>query len=131
MATLAANLQSANGDALHILAVDDDPLILMNISAMLDDLGHRVSEACSGKEAMACLHADDSIDLLITDHSMPLMTGADLVDEARKLKPYMPAIIASGYGEAIHCGQQQLVKLAKPFSQDHLAAALEEAIAAA
>ena len=48
---------------LTILAVDDDALVLMNTVAMLEDLGHTVFEAYSGKEALEILRREDSVDL--------------------------------------------------------------------
>ncbi|MFY9878426.1 MAG: PAS domain S-box protein, partial [Pseudolabrys sp.] len=56
---------------LTILAVDDDALVLMNTVSMLEDLGHAVFEAYSGKEALEILRREDSIDLVVTDQAMP------------------------------------------------------------
>ncbi|MGC2687423.1 MAG: PAS domain S-box protein, partial [Pseudolabrys sp.] len=63
---------------LTILAVDDDALVLMNTVSMLEDLGHAVFEAYSGKEALEILRREDSIDLVVTDQAMPKMTGTEL-----------------------------------------------------
>lgn len=60
---------------LRVLLVDDDFLIAMSSVDMLVDLGHEVVEAHSGKEALAHLKDDGRFDLLITDYSMPEMTG--------------------------------------------------------
>ena len=60
---------------LTVLAVDDDALVLMNTVAMLEDLGHSVFEAYSGREALEILRREDSVDLVITDQAMPQMTG--------------------------------------------------------
>ncbi len=62
---------------LTILAVDDDALVLMNTTLMLEDLGHTVIEAYSGADALKELRSGaHDIDLVITDHSMPRMTGS-------------------------------------------------------
>lgn len=53
---------------LHLLVVDDDALVRMNTTMMLEDLGHSVVEASSGQEALAALEAD-KFDLLITDQA--------------------------------------------------------------
>lgn len=65
--------------ALTILAVDDDALVLMNTAAMLEDLGHLVIEASSAKQAIEIME-QETIDLIVTDHAMPGMTGLQLVE---------------------------------------------------
>ncbi len=54
-----------------ILFVDDDPLIAMSTTEMLEDLGHRVIGASSGPHALDILKSDQPIDLMMTDHVMP------------------------------------------------------------
>jgi CheY-like chemotaxis protein len=51
----------------------DDPLVLTNMAAMLDDIGHRVFEAGSAREALTILRRESSIQLVITDQAMPQM----------------------------------------------------------
>jgi hypothetical protein len=68
---------SAGARRLRILAVDDDDLVLMNTTAMLEDLGHVVLEAHSGAQALQILRME-AIDLLVTDQDMPNMTGLQL-----------------------------------------------------
>jgi PAS domain S-box-containing protein len=73
--------QAAPAETCHpltVLAVDDDALVLMNTVAMLEDLGHTVFEAYSGKGALDILRREDSIDLVVTDQAMPKMTGTEL-----------------------------------------------------
>jgi len=67
-----------------ILAVDDDALVLMNTVAMLEDLGHSVFEAYSGKEALELMRQEESIDLVITDQAMPQMSGVQLAKIIRQ-----------------------------------------------
>jgi PleD family two-component response regulator len=62
-----ANAAPAKARALAVLAVDDDALVLMNTVAMLEDLGHAVFEAYSGKEALEILRREESVELVITD----------------------------------------------------------------
>ncbi|WP_395397738.1 PAS domain-containing protein [Novosphingobium sp. BL-8A] len=113
---------------LKIVAVDDDGLILMNTSAMLEDLGHQVFEAHSGQLALDLLRKIPDVDLLITDQAMPNMTGTQLADLATELQSGLPIILASGYGELPEGAQQRMVKLGKPFSQRDLELAIEQAI---
>jgi len=113
---------------LRVLAVDDDLLVLMNTAALLEDLGHEVFEASSGEAGLKLLLEEGTIDLLITDQAMPGMTGAQLVQEASKLLPDLPIILATGYGEVPPGFKQSVIKLSKPFSQTQLEQALAQAL---
>ncbi len=111
-----------NGRSLTVLAVDDDGLVLMNTAAMLEDLGHTVFEATSGRQALAILQERSNIDLVITDQAMPAMTGSQLAEAIHEQRPNLPIILATGYAE-LPAGVA-LPKLAKPFLQDDLAQAV-------
>ncbi len=105
---------------LGILAVDDDALVLMNTAAMLDDQGHRVTMAYSGKEALKILRGGEAFDLLITDQGMPGMTGAELVDAVRAERPDLPIVLATGYDELPADVARGVPRLLKPFMQSQL-----------
>ncbi|MGO7133361.1 PAS domain S-box protein [Rhizobium leguminosarum] len=109
---------------LRIVAVDDDGLVLMNTTLMLEDLGHTVFEAMAGPEALDILR-EQQVDLVICDHAMPRMTGAQLAEAIRKDWPDMPIILATGYAEIPEgAGIANLPRLGKPFSQAQLAEAI-------
>ncbi|MCW6509598.1 ATP-binding protein [Lichenifustis flavocetrariae] len=110
----------------RVLLVDDDPLVLAGTAAMLDDLGHHVIEARSGDEAVAVISAGTAIDLVITDHVMPGMTGIELASRIRTLRPGLPIVLASGFAELSEVELSQLARLPKPFTL----AALSQAVAA-
>ncbi|UIJ74137.1 PAS domain-containing sensor histidine kinase [Aurantimonas sp. HBX-1] len=116
---------------LVILAVDDDGLVLMNTTAMLEDLGHTALEAFSADEALEHLRAGHRIDLVITDHAMPRMTGSQLAEVIRAEWPEIPIVLATGYAELPPGGDRSLQKLAKPFGMRELEAAVCEAMAGA
>jgi len=124
-----AGTQAAGPRALTILAVDDDALVLFNTTAMLEDLGHTVVEAYSGKDALAAL-ATQTFDLVITDQAMPRITGAQLVAEIRKTQPDLPVIVATGYAELPPGTVDNVLVLNKPFTEQQLEAALRTAFAA-
>jgi PAS domain S-box-containing protein len=105
----------------RILLVDDDVLIAMSSADMLTDLGHEVVEAHSGKEALECLGSGGGFDLMITDYSMPGMTGGDLARAVRAIAPDLPILIASGYAELPPGLDLDVAKLGKPYTQDQLA----------
>jgi PAS domain S-box-containing protein len=109
--------------SLNILAVDDDPLILMNTVAMLQDMGHTVFEASSGAKALELL-GSQPVDLVITDQAMPHMTGAELMEAARAKSPSLRFILATGYAELPVGAAANLSRLAKPFDQTGLATAI-------
>ncbi|ANP90478.1 hybrid sensor histidine kinase/response regulator [Rhizobium leguminosarum] len=109
---------------LRIVAVDDDGLVLMNTTLMLEDLGHTVFEAMAGPEALDILRKQQ-VDLVICDHAMPRMTGAQLAEAIRSEWPEMPIILATGYAEIPEgTGIANLPRLGKPFSQAQLAEAI-------
>lgn len=114
---------------LVILTVDDDPLVGLNTSSILEELGHTVHSASSGMRALEILRREADIELLITDQAMPNMTGIDLIKSIRAERPDFPAIIATGYAELPHGEAEGIPKLAKPFRQQELAAIIDEAMA--
>ena len=111
--------------SLVVLVADDDPLVLMNTADLLADLGHKAIEADSGRIALDQLGAREDIALLITDQAMPGMTGTELIERARALRPDLPIILATGYGETPADAASQVLRLNKPFTQ----ADLERAVA--
>ncbi|PDS30764.1 hybrid sensor histidine kinase/response regulator [Rhizobium phaseoli] len=121
-----AELPQRDDDAqrrLRIVAVDDDGLVLMNTTLMLEDLGHTVFEAMAGPEALDILRKEP-VDLVICDHAMPRMTGAQLAEAIRSEWPKMPIILATGYADLPDGAGANLPRLGKPFSQAQLADAI-------
>jgi CheY-like chemotaxis protein len=112
--------------SLRILAVDDDALVLRNLAEMVEDLGHDVVCASSAREALDRLE-NVRFDLMLTDHAMPLMTGTQLIVQARARFPELRVILATGYAELPRGGQPGVIRLSKPFSQAELAEALRDA----
>lgn len=113
---------------LSILLVDDDGLVLMGTTAMLQDLGHLPLPVGSGREALDALANGHRPDVLVTDQVMPGMTGVELAAAVRRLRPELPIVLATGYAELPE-GSHDLfaVRLAKPFSQESLSNALARA----
>nr|WP_206678899.1 PAS domain-containing sensor histidine kinase [Pseudomonas sp. SST3] len=106
--------------AVKVLAVDDDPLVLMTTAAMLEELGCEVVEADSAEQALKVL-TQHSIDLVLTDQAMPHMTGAQLADLIRDRYPQLPVILATGYADKLVGRAGKLPGLGKPFDMDALA----------
>jgi PAS domain S-box-containing protein len=108
-----------------ILAVDDDELVLMNVSAMLEDLGHRVIDVGSGVKALEVIDAGTPVDLVISDQAMPGMTGVELLRAIRERRPDLPVILATGFAELPPGTDSAVRRLAKPFTQRELAEAVD------
>ena len=108
------------GKAATILVVDDDALIALSTVDMLEDLGHTVIEANSAKEALDIINTGRPIDLLITDHVMPGMTGLQLAEIVRNKHPKLPILLATGYAEMPEGASLQLPRLSKPYQQAQL-----------
>ena len=106
----------------RVLVVDDDPIVATGTVAMLEDLGHVATEVPSGEAALQLLCSDTVIDLVITDHAMPGMTGTELAARIRRSWPELPIVIASGYAELPGDGDLGLPRLSKPYRQQDLAA---------
>jgi CheY-like chemotaxis protein len=116
---------------LFVLAVDDDSLVLRNTAAMLEDLGHRVLQAASASEALALLDEHAGIELLITDHAMPGVSGAELAESLKNRSHQIPIIIATGFAELPEGFANNLTRLPKPFSQRDLELAVSVAMRSA
>jgi signal transduction histidine kinase len=116
--------------ALRILLVDDDALVSTGTAAMLEDLGHTVREVGSAAEALALLDKERDIDLVITDHLMPGMSGVELARRLRDLWPELRVILASGYADLV-VGDKldfHLPRLPKPFLQADITRVISQAI---
>lgn len=109
-----------------ILFVDDDPLIAMSTTEMLEDLGHQVIGVNSGLHALDIIRSEQPIDLMVTDHVMPGMTGIELAAASRKVRPQLPILLATGYAELPEGAQLDLPRLAKPYHQDQLRDRLDQ-----
>jgi len=108
-----------------VLAVDDDDLVLMNVTAMLEDLGHRVIDVGSGAKALEVIDTGTPIDLVISDQAMPCMTGVELLGAIRERRPDLPVILATGFAELAPGTGGAVRRLAKPFTQQELADAVD------
>lgn len=113
---------------LLVVAVDDDSLVLANTTSMLEDLGHSVITAGSAQEALNLVRGEPAVGLVVSDQVMPGMTGSQLFEILRKERPELPLILATGYAELPSGLSVFTSKLAKPFSQDQLAAAISRAL---
>lgn len=90
----------------RILLVDDEPIVTELESHMLTELGYHVHSATSGHEALKMVDEDpEGVDLIITDQTMPNMSGMELIAEVRKRKPAIRTILCTGYSSAVSSEQ--------------------------
>jgi len=86
----------------HVLLVDDEPQLLAMQGQILERLGYDVTAMNNSQDALAAFRqAPESFDLLITDQTMPHMTGGELSVEALKTRHDLPIILCTGFSEAL------------------------------
>ncbi len=124
------------GGSERILFVDDELAMTAMVKTALARLGYQVETATDPEKALAQLRSTPRpIDLLITDMTMPRMTGAQLITQALALHPDLPTILCTGYSEKINAQQAGALGiglyLEKPFRQSDLAEAVRKVLDAA
>ena len=85
----------------QILLVDDEPGVTSAVRRILQRHGYVVATAANGAEAMDHLRAHRDIELVITDQTMPVMTGLELIEWLRASGRTTPVILASGFEASI------------------------------
>lgn len=116
---------------LRILIVEDDALLGPLISSALAEIGHEVVLATDGPAALEILQGDLPLDMVFSDVSMPSgMSGIELIEHVRRLRPQAKCILASGYARAqLPPLPDGIHFLAKPYRLPQLTAAFAEAFA--
>lgn len=119
----ATDHQHAAATAPHqgvALLVDDEELVRMSTADMLAELGYAIIEANSAEEAIRIMEGGTPIDIVVTDHLMPGMTGTDLARHLQLAQPQLPILLVSGYAE-LEGIDAKLPRLTKPFRKNELA----------
>jgi signal transduction histidine kinase/ActR/RegA family two-component response regulator/HAMP domain-containing protein len=97
-----ASHESVAGGKEHLLLVDDEQVLLDMNAAMLRRLGYRVTEKADSLEALAAFTADpQGFDLVLSDQTMPGLTGEHLARRILALRPDMPILLCTGYSNLI------------------------------
>jgi nitrogen-specific signal transduction histidine kinase/ActR/RegA family two-component response regulator len=128
--------QAIEGNGEHVLCIDDEPALVELLHDQLVTLGYRVTAHRSPVSALSDFHArPEDFDVVLTDLTMPAMSGADLAEAIVKVRPDLPIVIATGYGHVMteersrELGIRPL--LYKPFTMATLGEAIQEALVAA
>lgn len=118
----------SSGEALHILVVEDEPMVRQSTAYLLECLGHKVSEAANAEQALAVLE-EQAVQVLLTDLNLPGVSGARLALEARRRQPALGIVFASGDREIPALAQDEALAgarfLAKPYDEHDLVKVLE------
>ena len=121
------------GGTEKILFVDDEPSIVDLNHQRLERLGYQVKSTTRPLQALEWFSADpDGFDVIITDMTMPRMTGDRLTKEILTIRPQMPVIICTGYSERMSAKKAESLGvrkyLEKPIGLRNMASALREVL---
>ena len=125
--------RAAHSHSVGILLVDDEALVRTGMAHALRDRGYSVVEACNGGEALGWLDQGCSTDALVTDLAMPEMNGLLLVEQARRRRPGLPAVLVTGHAGIADEAAMEAARSGGPFRLLHKPVspdALADAIAA-
>jgi CheY-like chemotaxis protein len=109
----------------RIFLIDDEPILVEMGTAILERLGYEVTPETDSLRALEIFRSmPGEFDLIITDYTMPNMTGADLSREIRQIQPDIPIILCTGFSEKVN--EESAVDLGvglvmKPFSMKQIA----------
>ncbi len=117
----------------RILFVDDEAVLAELGQKMLERLGYEVTALTSSLEALRLFRTDsEAFDLVITDYTMPHLTGAELAGEILKIRPRTPIIMCTGFSERITAQKAEALGLKrflmKPLVTRQLAEAVREVL---
>ncbi|MFH2125594.1 MAG: PAS domain S-box protein [Pseudomonadota bacterium] len=121
------------GSGEQVFFVDDEPVLAELGKRMLEGLGYRVSSFDNPKDALGAFLADpQACDILITDYTMPKMTGVELGAAFLKMRPELPVIVCTGFNNQLRedraRGQGIKMVLYKPLARKDLAQAVRRAL---
>lgn len=117
----------------HILFVDDEAVLVRLGQAMLEHLGYEVTAYTSSLEALRAFRAGpEQFDVVITDQTMPILTGATLVEELRRIRPDIPIILCTGFSHMMNAEKAQALGVdafvMKPGVTEELAVKIQQVL---
>ncbi len=110
----------------RILLIDDEPVQLKSVQHMLERLGYQVLARADGAEALGLFWKDpQGFDLIITDQTMPKMTGEKLAQSILSVRPDIPVILCTGFSDLIDADKSKALGISeyvmKPFTVREIA----------
>lgn len=131
----AVAAEPTEGEALRVLIVDDEPMMLEMNADLLESMGYRTATAEHGRAGLETFAADPTaFAVVVTDISMPVMNGGEMIRNIRKIRSDIPIIAVSGLSEKHHLsegiGLDGIQVLQKPYGIDQLVTLIQEATSA-
>ena len=117
----------------RIMVIDDEKTIAQMMSSMLTSIGYSVSVYTSSEDAFETFAADPAqFDLIITDQTMPGLTGSDVARKVLEIRPEMPIVLCTGYSAMVkketieEIGVKEFIM--KPFGAEKLFRVIRKAL---
>ncbi len=131
--TETAPLETITTGNERILLIDDEEIQIRSIQPMLERLGYRVTAKTEAIEALDIFRLrPHGFDLVITDQTMPHMTGQELAEELLRIRPDIPIILCTGFSEVIHEEEAKARGIRKfimkPFSLSEMAGIIRKSL---
>lgn len=102
MAAGSSAAAQAQKEKKQVLLIDDEPMVLSSVQRALERLGYKVSAFRDPEEALDAFRSKPrDFDLIVTDQTMPRVTGAQLAGEVMRVRPDVPVILCTGFSEVI------------------------------
>ncbi len=112
------------GKGRHVLVLDDEPELAEYIGDLLELYGYQATIETNSQDALSLFKRDpDKFALLITDQTMPGLTGVELIEKLRVIRPNFPVILCTGYSDIINSDNAKkrgISYLSKPVDADNL-----------
>ena len=122
-----------NGNNEHILLVDDEESVTDMLESMLERMGYNVTSISDSSQALQIFRKEpQAFDVVISDQTMPGMSGVQLTKELRNISPGIPIIICTGYSDTIN--REKTIKMGingfieKPFLQNDISIVIKQAL---
>ncbi len=117
----------------HVLFIDDEQILVELGTLVCEELGYRVTPCRSSREALSRFENDPaSFDVVLTDQTMPDLTGFELAQRILRIRPDIPIILTTGYSEMVDEVRSRQIGireyLMKPLTPEGLAAALRRVL---
>ncbi len=113
----------------RILFVDDEEILALMGCRILKNLGYTVRSCSSSADALELLrHEPESFDLVVSDLTMPGMTGLELARQLHAFRPELPVVLMSGYGDKSVADSHVSLFVRKPFGPEEIGKAVRDVL---